>query len=64
MNPESCESCKFFVPTANAPLMGLDGECRKRSPDPMPGGPALPSDPRGRWPLVLKADWCGEWHGR
>jgi hypothetical protein len=33
-------------------------ECRRYPPIPNRGPGAA-----GRWPLVLAADWCGEWKG-
>ena len=42
---DTCGTCRYFI----------DGDyCQRRAP-------VLPDGPRGHWPVVRSADWCGEW---
>lgn len=60
---QSCENCLFFV---SLPSDCGDGTCNKFPPtpgrqlDPYVGGQSMIAAP-SEFPIVLNADWCGEW---
>ncbi len=57
--PESCISCRFFVPITTAAFPDVDGMCRRYAPN----GPAL-KPPGGAWqvfPPMNSSQWCGDY---
>jgi len=47
-----CKGCRYFKPDRDTGM----GLCRKEAPRWVPGDNSY----RGRWPVVRKNDWCGE----
>lgn len=55
-----CSTCKFYDVDAATPGRGW---CRLHDPAPFPPGQPY-NTLLGRWPMVLDADWCGDWAAR
>ena len=66
----SCRTCRYFVPHEQVPLrmenIRFGGECRVKPPVPRTQDHVDSGYPMGTgvFPVVLAADWCGEFRPR
>jgi hypothetical protein len=55
-----CSRCEYFHDTKGSPAD--NGECRRRTPQITNDSPVSTTwGRRGRWPVVLIDEWCGEY---
>lgn len=65
----SCSNCRFLKIIVTDRSCGwTEHQCRRRSPQVVsesdPRFMAGASTPTTRWPVVIDADWCGEWEAK
>ena len=57
--PESCISCRFFLPRTSPAFPEADGMCRRYAP----AGPVIGSHTSGYqvFPPMMSGHWCGDY---
>lgn len=64
MTKVCCENCRFFCSNG----FFQQGECRVHAPMADPDAKYSDVDQMGKnrrfWPVVIFADWCGEWKNK
>ena len=56
---DECKRCEFALLTTQDPTT-QQLQCRRNPPQFRPSEDGTPAGSRGRWPVVVADDWCGE----